>query len=492
MASAPRARWRGLRACAVSLAPLALGGTLAFQAAPEGLTQGGWWFVALFASMLAALVLAPLPGWQVGALAVIAGGLLWPWLMPAAEQRPLAALAWALSGLQSTTVWLVFAALWLSLGYQRTGLGRRIALALLRHSGRGPLALGYAVAAIDLVMAPLIPSGTARSAGLVYPVVRSLPPLLQDACADADTLRAGRYLLWTALAAHAVSSMLFMTAMAPSLLAVDLVGRTIGVHIGWLDWFAGIAPVGLLLWLLCPLAAWALIRPRLHASGALRAWAVAESRALGPLSGTERRLLCVAVVSVTAWVALPAAAAATTALAAVAALLALRVLSWRDLVGHRPAWHTLIWFAAVVAMAGGLQKVGAIAWLAQHLGSRLAPLDADTARLLLVAAFFGLHYLFASLTAHVTALLPVMLLVGVSIPGTDPTQLALLLLYALGAMSVISPYAGGPNPVYAGSGYFAGASFWRLGALFGAGFLATLLIAVPAWLDWVLSRSWLR
>ena len=37
----------------------------------------------------------------------------------------------------------------------------------------------------------------------------------------------------------------------------------------------------------------------------------------------------------------------------------------------------------------------------------------------LVAAFFLLHYLFASLTAHTTALLPTMLVVAAAIPGMN-------------------------------------------------------------------------
>jgi len=41
---------------------------------------------------------------------------------------------------------------------------------------------------------------------------------------------------------------------------------------------------------------------------------------------------------------------------------------------------------------------------------------------------------------------------------------------------VISPYATGPAPVYHGSGYLPSATFWRLGAAFGAVFLAALLL----------------
>jgi hypothetical protein len=48
---------------------------------------------------------------------------------------------------------------------------------------------------------------------------------------------------------------------------------------------------------------------------------------------------------------------------------------------------------------------------------------------------------------------------------------------------LLTPYAGGPNPVYYGSGYLPTKDFWLLGAIFGAIFfglwlaIGTLLLA---------------
>ena len=53
--------------------------------------------------------------------------------------------------------------------------------------------------------------------------------------------------------------------------------------------------------------------------------------------------------------------------------------------------------------------------------------------------------------------------------------LGLLLAFSLGLMGVITPYATGPAPVYYGSGFVPRGDFWRLGALCGALFLASLL-----------------
>ena len=46
-------------------------------------------------------------------------------------------------------------------------------------------------------------------------------------------------------------------------------------------------------------------------------------------------------------------------------------------------------------------------------------------------------------------------------------RLALMLGLTQGLMGVLTPYATGPAPVYASSGYLPSADFWRLGTLFG-------------------------
>jgi hypothetical protein len=53
-----------------------------------------------------------------------------------------ASLSWALSGFANTTVWLIFAAFMFALGCEKTGLGRRTALSLVKMMGRRTLTLG--------------------------------------------------------------------------------------------------------------------------------------------------------------------------------------------------------------------------------------------------------------------------------------------------------------------------------------------------------------
>jgi len=97
-----------------------------------------------------------------------------------------------------------------------------------------------------------------------------------------------------------------------------------------------------------------------------------------------------------------------------------------------------------------------------------------------VVFFFFVHYLFASLTAHATAVLPVLLGVAAAIPGIPLLPFAMLLAYSLGVMGIISPYATGPAPIYYGCGFISRIDFWKLGFIFGVIFLIVLLgIGMP-------------
>jgi len=49
-------------------------------------------------------------------------------------------------------VWLIVGAFVFSIGYRKSGLGRRLALMLVRGLGRHTIGLGYAVAFSDLVL----------------------------------------------------------------------------------------------------------------------------------------------------------------------------------------------------------------------------------------------------------------------------------------------------------------------------------------------------
>jgi L-tartrate/succinate antiporter len=470
------------------LMPLAAAAVIALSPAPAGLEQHAWYFFAIFAGVIAALVVEPLPGPAIGIIGVTLVTVLSPWVLfgPAEQARPgfhagTESLQWALGGFANGTVWLVFGAFMFALGYEKTGLGRRIALLMVRAMGERTLTLGYATALADAVLAPFTPSNTARSAGTIFPVVRNLPPLYDSLPNDASARRIGGYIMWSTFAAGCVTSSLFLTACAPNLLAVEFVRKITGVEISWRQWFVASAPFSLPLLLAVPALAYLLYPPEIKRGDRVPSWAARELREMGALSRQEAVLAVLVLLAILLWVfGGEHVESATAALVVIGLMLITRVLTWEDMARNHTAWTTLILLATLVTLAGGLSRTGFIRWFADTVGARVGGYPPGATILALVTVYFLSHYMFASLTAHTTALLPVMLTLGASLPGMPVAKLALALSLTTGLMGVITPYATGAGLAYYESGYLPSLDFWRLGAIFGLVFLgALLLVGLP-------------
>ena len=112
----------------------------------------------------------------------------------------------------------------------------------------------------------------------------------------------------------------------------------------------------------------------------------------------------------------------------------------------------MVYFATLMTLADGLNRVGFITWAAQGAARLLVGASPGVVLVGLVSFFFLVHYAFASLTAHTVVVFPALLAAGSLFPGMPVEVFALLLAYAIGLMGVITPYATGPAPGYFGSG----------------------------------------
>lgn len=130
---------------------------------PEGLTVQAWHMFAIFVATIIGILCAP----------IASGALMFIALAVTIFTNTLSFSA-ALSGLASGTVWMIFSAYVLSLGFVESGLGRRIAYKMLSLFGGSSLGIAFSLGVADLILAPAMPSVTARSGGIVLPVAKSM------------------------------------------------------------------------------------------------------------------------------------------------------------------------------------------------------------------------------------------------------------------------------------------------------------------------------
>jgi len=461
--------------------PLALGVAIALAPVPAGLDPDAWRYFALFVAVITGIVMEPVAPAAIGLGGVIAAAAL-----GLVHDEPDESAAWALSGFGNATVWLIFGGYMFTMGYTETGLGKRVALHLIRLLGARTLGLGYAIALADLALAPFTASATARSAGTIFPVIRQIPELYGSHPDEASARRIGAYLLYTALAVSFVTSSMFVTALAPNTLALSIMEETVGVRVSWLDWAVGFAPVGVVLLAVTPVVIYRLYPPEIRTAPEAPRWAADELRALGPMGRREAVLLALVVLALGLWIGATAwLSPGVTAMLIVLLMVFFGVVSWDHVVGHAQAWNVLVWFATLVTMARGLAETGFVDWLAGALAPVFAGLGPTTAVVAIVGTFFFLHYGFASITAHTASLLPVFLGVAVALPGHSATRWALLLGYSLGLMGILTTYASGQSVIYYGSRYISRRAFWSMGLVLGLLYLSAYLLIITPWLDWL-------
>ncbi|WP_321469010.1 DASS family sodium-coupled anion symporter [Halarcobacter sp.] len=453
--------------------PIVIAVVVALLPTPEGLAVNAHYFFAVFLGVIVGLILEPIPPALIGLVGVAFCATFGLVGESAKEARN-----WALSGFSNGVIWLIFAAFMFALGYKKSGLGKRISLLLVKKLGKTTLGLGYAVAFADGILSPFMPSNTARSAGTIFPIAINIPQMF-NSLPDNEPRKIGSYISWVAIAATCVTSSMFLTALAPNLLAVSLVEKNIGVAIEWGTWFYTLAIIMVPLFLAVPYLAYIIYPPEQKYSPEAPAWAAAELEKMGSISKKEILMLCFGILALVLWIfGKQIGVNGTVAAIAVLCLLVLfNVISWEDVITNKGAINVFIWFATLVAMAGGLKKVGYLKWASGLISSWLVGLDPVMIGIILVVLFFLFHYLFASVTAHVVALLPLFLGIAANLLPVDMLQpTAMLLVGSLGLMGIITPYATGPSPIWYGAGYISQAKWWTLGGIFGALFLAALVL----------------
>lgn len=462
--------------------PVVVGIIIALIPPPPELSLNAWLYFALFAAVITGVILEPIPAAAIGLIGVAiaaATGLVDP--------RPGEAVRWCLSGFADTTVWLIFAAFIFALGYAKTGLGRRIALLFIKYLGKRSLGLGYSIALSDLVLAPFMPSNTARSGGTIYPIISNIPPMYGSKPGDGTERKIGSYIMWTAFATTCVTSSMFLTGLAPNLLVVSLAAKE-NITMDWLTWFTGFIPVGVILFVVTPLLVFILYPPEIKRSEEVPKWASEELKKIGRVTKKEIVFLCVVALALALWIAARDYINPTTvAVLAVALMLVTAIVSWEDIITYKSAWNILVWFATLITMADGLARVKFVDYVARNLASVVSGFSPFMALLVIITSFYWIHYLFASLTAHVVALYPIFLKTALSVPGISSLVAAYSLAYTLGIMGIISPYATGPAPVYYGCGYIKSKDFWKLGLVFGIIFFIIYVAIGLPWLTYVLS-----
>ncbi len=187
-------------------------------------------------------------------------------------------------------------------------------------------------------------------------------------------------------------------------------------HLSWGTWALAMLLPGLVAMLVMPLVIYAVYPPEIKETPNAAQFAKERLHEMGPIEPRRKNhARRFSFILLMLWAGIPAMImgdawkvdATTTALIGLSLLLLTGVLSWDDILKEKSAWDTITWFAALVMMATFLNKLGLITWFSGMLESGIGHLGLGWmgASALLLLAYMYAHYMFASTTAHITAML---------------------------------------------------------------------------------------
>lgn len=430
---------------------------------PTGLSPAAWHSAVLFIATIVSIVANVLPIGAIGIISITLFALTYA----AGDTTASGAIQTALSDLNSSLIWLIVVAFMIARGFIKTGLGRRIALQMIRMLGKRTLGLAYGLAFADLVLSPAMPSNTARCGGIIYPIADSLSRSFDSKPEDASRSKIGTFLITCIGNVNDVTAALFMTAYTGNLLAVKLAANA-GVTITWGSWFLAALVPCLISLAVVPLLVYWLTKPEIRHTPDAPKLAVAELAKMGNMSRGEWLMAFTVVLLLILWIFGDKLGvdATTASFVGLSFLLLTGVLSWEDVKSEKGAWDTLIWFAALLMMANQLKKLGFTNWFGDLIGSNIGHLMQGTSwvlvLLLLNAAYFYTHYFFASGNAQIAALFAVFLGVGINL-NIPAVPMAFMLAFTSSLYCSLTQYTHARGPILFGAGYVPTAVWWRTG-----------------------------
>ncbi|MDP4997581.1 MAG: anion permease [Saprospiraceae bacterium] len=389
----------------------------------------------------------------------------------------------AFSGFSESFMLLILSSFLISNGVVKSGLGKRLALLLIKKFGHSTLRLGYCVIATDALIGPGVPSNTARS-GVLYPIVRALALDTGSQPEPESRKTTGSYLMMLGMVSLSLSSSLWLTAMAANPISAGF-GAQFGVNMDFGRWILVSSVPTLLGMLLLPYILYRTFPPAQRNTPEAPLAAAEALREMGPLSKRETAMAIIFTVMIIFWAlanALNLNLAIITFLG-LAAMIIFNVMSIQELQeGGGEALVTFLWFAIMYVLSSALNEMGFMKVIGEKISGQLVGFSWPVVYVVLIVLYVFIHYLFVSQTAHLLALFGVFLEVGNN-AGVPVVLMVYMLAFATNFFSALTPQASSANVLFAGSGYLQQQEVYKQGFLVTVACLIIYMLCSP----WILA-----
>jgi DASS family divalent anion:Na+ symporter len=428
-----------------------------FIPVPNGLSEQGWYLLIIFFLTIAGIIFEPMPI-SVIALCAICVAIVTKTL----------SFENAFSGFSSNIMWIVVFAFFIARGLIKTGLGKRIAYFFIAKIGRTTLGLSYGIIFTEFLLSLVIPSVSARSGGIMYPIVQSIVNGYDTNHSKEMARKNSMFLLQICFQGSVITCAMFVTAMSGNPLIISIAGK-LGAEITWTNWAVGAIIPGILNLLLLPILIYFLCPPSIKVSNSAPMLAMQSLSEMGKLSKKEIIMSLTFVGLIIFWIfgKYFSIDSTTTALIGVVILLLSGILTWNDVLSEQSAWDIMIWFSIILTISSYLNNFGVMTWIGMGLENLLFNIGypKQIVFLCIIFIYFFIHYFFASVTAHITVLYAIFVCLLIKLCAVSTLPACLIIAYISSLSAGLTHYGNSAAPIFFGAKAFSILQWWRVGLI---------------------------
>jgi anion transporter len=391
----------------------------------------------------------------------------------------------ALSGFSSTSTYLVIGSFILAAGMVKSGLGRRITCFVLMRVGTEPIRLSFGLMLVNIIMAFMIPSSTARTV-MLLPICISIIEQFKGE-SKAKVRYAINILLTLCITSSTISAGI-LTSTISNPMAVDYIQSATGQLITFGQWFVWGFPPALLMTVVSWLIIQLIFRVDKVENENGREYLEAEIQKMGKIKRAEVITAAAIAFSVLLWIFGSGFGIDSTSVALLGAVMLfipkLSVLEWEDCQKN-------VYLSVVFIISGGISlgaamaKTGASAWLAdQVFGFISSDMGLLAVVIIVIVIVQFMHAFFVGTATMANAFFPILISVAAKV-NVNAACIIMPAAFMIGGYPVLFFFNTTPNILCYDAGYIKAVDFLKIGIPISVA--ACLVYSLCAYLYWPMS-----
>lgn len=369
----------------------------------------------------------------------------------------------ALAVFGQDVIWLMLAAFIITSGMEKSGFAKRLALFIVSKFGTTANKALISLGVVNLLLAFVVPSTTARAA-MLLPICMMILKVYK---AEAGKSNFGKQMMIQEVIFNNISTEGILTATSGQIMAVGYILDMTGKDVTWGQWFAGSMPITIIILVITVIVGRFLfpsevkIPPTEDGQTDSNAGLKQELKNLGPMTKDEIKALVIFGLTVFLWatdgkhIDLFGFQINLVMVALLAATLFympyIGILNWKE---TKIPWDLMIFSCGAYAVGLALDASGAASFLLNSIFNNFDLASLDPFILYAISMFIASfsHLVFTSKTVRVVILIPALINIAMSV-GMDPVLLALPASFTICDSITLPPHCK-PNLIFYSTGYF--------------------------------------